>query len=113
MTICAGNVPPEGMVIASTGNSVICGGSCRSRQVIPIKGAIMVICAQQPIPKDYEIQSVTTSPSCMCLGDDDNAFVIRAANGTLPTPLPQSEFPSQFPGQYPNQPPTGNRPTSP
>ncbi len=86
--ICAGNVPPDGMVITATGNSVECGGSCRSRHIVPVKGRIMVICAQQPIPEQYEIQSITSTPACNCLGEDDNAYVIRLPGAILPTPLP-------------------------
>jgi hypothetical protein len=37
----------------------------------------MVICAQQPIPENYSLESVTSSPSCECLGQQDNAYVIR------------------------------------
>ena len=85
-TICAGNIPPEGTVITATGNSVDCGGSCRARQIEPIRGQIMVVCAQQPIPDRYEIQSVTTSPACNCLGEDDNAYVLRAVGGGLTNP---------------------------
>jgi hypothetical protein len=85
-TICAGNIPPEGTVITATGNSVDCGGSCRARQIEPVRGQIMVICAQQPIPERYEIQSVTSSPACNCLGEDDNAYVLRAIGGALTNP---------------------------
>lgn len=85
-TICAGNIPPEGTIITATGNSVDCGGSCRARQIEPLRGHIMVICAQQPIPDEYEIQSVTSTPACNCLGEDDNAYVIRAITGALTNP---------------------------
>ena len=85
-TICAGNIPPEGTIITATGNSVDCGGSCRARQIEPLHGHIMVICAQQPIPDNYEIQSVTTTPACNCIGEEDNAYVIRAITGTLTNP---------------------------
>ncbi|MHB8381112.1 MAG: hypothetical protein ACYDC3_02055 [Candidatus Binataceae bacterium] len=37
----------------------------------------MVICAHQPVPEGYALDSVTTSPDCRCLGDEDNAYVIR------------------------------------
>jgi hypothetical protein len=85
-TICAGNIPPEGTIITATGNSVDCGGSCRARRIEPLHGHIMVICAQQPIPDDYEIQSLTTTPMCNCIGEEDNAYVIRAITGTLTNP---------------------------
>jgi len=38
---------------------------------------MMVICGGQPIPDDYEIESITTTPRCGCLGEHDNAYVIR------------------------------------
>jgi type II secretory pathway pseudopilin PulG len=85
-TICAGNIPPEGTIITATGNSIDCGGSCRARRIEPLHGHIMVICSQQPIPDNYEIQSVTTTPSCNCIGEEDNAYVIRAITGTLTNP---------------------------
>ena len=92
-TICAGNVPPDGTVIVATGSSPQCGGSCRGRQVDKIHGAVMVICAQQPIPIGYELQSVTSAPACNCIGEDDNAYVIRRTGpepSTSPTPQPET-----------------------
>ena len=94
LTICAGNVPPENMVITGTGTSFTCSGSCRSRQIEPAEGPIMVICAGQPIPQYYETESVTSSPACNCLGDQDNAYVIRRLN-TAPTPTPSQSPISQ------------------
>jgi hypothetical protein len=85
-TICAGNIPPEGTIITATGSSLDCGGSCRARRIEPLHGHIMVICAQQPIPDNYEIQSLTTTPVCNCIGEEDNAYVIRAITGTLTNP---------------------------
>ena len=87
LIVCAGNVPPENMVITATGTSFTCSGSCRSREVEPAQGPIMIICAGQPIPQFYETESVTSSPACNCLGDQDNAYVIRRLN-TAPTPSP-------------------------
>jgi hypothetical protein len=87
LIVCAGNVPPENMVITATGTSFTCSGSCRSREVEPVMGPIMIICAGQPIPQFYETESVTSSPACNCLGDQDNAYVIRRLN-TAPTPSP-------------------------
>ena len=37
----------------------------------------MVICAGQSIPQYYETESTTTVPACNCIGDEDNAYVIR------------------------------------
>lgn len=94
LTICAGDVPPENMVITATDTSVTCTGSCRARQVEPVDGAVMVICAGQPIPKFYETQSITSSPACNCIGDQDNAYVIRRINGApTPTPAPPTAMP--------------------
>ena len=87
LVVCAGNVPPENMVITATGTSFTWSGSCRSREVEPVRGPIMIICAGQPIPQFYETESVTSSPACNCLGDQDNAYVIRRSN-TAPTPSP-------------------------
>ncbi len=76
--VCAGDLPPYGDAIVATGTSAICGGACRARQFASVHGDVMIICAQQPIPPNYSLQSLTTSPSCRCLGDADNAYVIRA-----------------------------------
>jgi len=87
LVICAGNNPPENMVITAAGTSYTCPGSCRSRQVEPVEGPIMVICAGQPIPQYYETESVTTTPTCNCIADQDNAYVIRRmASAPSPTP---------------------------
>ena len=93
ITICAGNVPPENMVITATGTTSNCAGSCRARTVEPVRGPVMVICAGQPIPQYYETESTTTTPSCNCIGDEDNAYVIRRMNGA-PTPTPALSLPS-------------------
>jgi len=87
LIVCAGNVPPDNTVITATGTSFTCSGPCRSREVEPAEGPIMIICAGQPIPQFYETESVTSSPACNCLGDQDNAYVIRRINGA-PTPTP-------------------------
>jgi hypothetical protein len=92
ITICAGNVPPEDMVITATGTSSNCAGSCRARTVEPVAGPVMVICAGQPIPHFYETESTTTTPACNCIGDEDNAYVIRRENGA-PTPTPAVPLP--------------------
>lgn len=60
-----------------TGTNELCGGSCRARTLAPVVGAIMIICAQQPIPPGYSLDSVTSTPDCRCLGDGENAYVIR------------------------------------
>jgi hypothetical protein len=92
ITICAGNVPPQDMVITATGTSSNCAGSCRARTVEPVQGPIMVICAGQPIPHYYETESTTTTPACNCIGDEDNAYVIRRMNNA-PTPTPSITLP--------------------
>ena len=98
VTICAGDVPPENTVITATGTSVTCTGSCRARLIEPVEGPVMVICAGQPIPQYYDTQSITTSPACDCIGDQDNAYVIRRLNGA---PRPTSEALPGFPGPTP------------
>ena len=99
LVICAGNVPPEGMVITATGTSSTCAGACRARTVEPVTGPIMIICAGQPIPEYYETESTTTTPACNCVGEEDNAYVIRRMNGApTPTPLiPQLPLPGGVP----------------
>lgn len=111
LIVCAGDVPPDEMVITASGTSVTCAGSCRSRQIEPVEGPVMVICAGQPIPKFYETQSVTTIPACNCIADQDNAYVIRRGIGA-PTPTPAASFPgSQIPSGN-NLPPIPSRGTS-
>lgn len=112
LVICAGDVPPDDMVITATGTSVTCTGSCRSRQIEPVEGPVMVICADQPIPKFYETQSVTTLPACNCIADQDNAYVIRRGIGA-PTPTPAPMFPSSqpnLPSSGQSQPPGRRQP---
>jgi len=87
LTICAGNIPPEGMTITATGTAATCAGACRARTVEPVQGPVMVICAGQPIPQYYETESTTTTAACNCIGEEDNAYVIRRMNGA-PTPTP-------------------------
>ena len=74
---CSEDVIPEKMVITATGTSPVCRGSCRARRLEPVRGSLMIICANQPIPTDYSLDSVTTTPDCVCLGDEDNAYVIK------------------------------------
>ena len=81
-TVCSEDVPPTGMVIIKTGSSQICNGACRSRTLQPVTGAIMIICAHQAVPKGYLLDSVTSTPDCRCLGEEDNAYVIRRAEVT-------------------------------
>ncbi len=75
--ICSGDIPPRGTVITATGTSSICGGACRARKFEPLQGTTMIICAEQPIPKNYNLESLTSNPSCACLGEQENAYVIR------------------------------------
>ena len=81
-TICAGNVPPDGMVITATSTSDGCPGPCRARDTEPAQLSIMIICAGQPIPDGYEIEGLTSTAACDCLGDQDNAYVIRRQSGS-------------------------------
>ena len=75
--ICADDVAPEGMIITATGTAASCAGACRAREMKPACGPIIKICAGQPIPKGYVLESITTTPACECVGGDDNAYVIR------------------------------------
>ncbi|MGH8012173.1 MAG: hypothetical protein ACREQ4_06730 [Candidatus Binataceae bacterium] len=75
--MCAGNVTPAGMVITATGTSPSCSGSCQARRLAPACGLIMKICADQPIPKGYQLDGITSTPACDCLGREDNAYVIK------------------------------------
>jgi|GEM_PF-5263478 hypothetical protein len=86
VVICAGDTAPEGMVITATGSSPVCAGSCTARKIEPLTGSIMIICARQPIPAHYALESITTSPQCKCLGDLDNAYVIRSIPTATVTP---------------------------
>jgi len=75
--ICADDIVPEGMAVTATGTAATCAGACRARETQSVYGAVMKICAAQPIPKGYVLDSVTSMPSCQCLGMEDNAYVIR------------------------------------
>jgi hypothetical protein len=94
--VCSEDIIPDNMAITATGTSPVCRGSCRARRLEPVRGSIMIICSNQPIPKDYSLDSVTTTPDCVCLGDEDNAYVIRkpevsegqAEGEALATPTP-------------------------
>jgi len=97
--VCAEDIAPSDMVVTATGTSSVCRGSCRARKLELVRGPIMIICAQQPVPKGYVLDSITTSPSCRCLGDEDNAYAIRRGEMELgeatpiatpsPSPLPE------------------------
>jgi hypothetical protein len=75
--VCADDLAPEGMAVTTTGTSPTCAGSCRAREMEPVCGPVMKICAGQPIPNGYALDSITTAPACACLGAEDNAYVIR------------------------------------
>src|ERR1035437_9912807 len=97
--VCAEDIAPSDMVVTATGTSSVCHGSCRARKLELVRGPIMIICAQQPVPQGYVLDSITTSPSCRCLGDEDNAYAIRRGEmnlgetppiaAPLPSPLPE------------------------
>jgi hypothetical protein len=86
--ICADDVAPKGMIIAATGTAASCAGACRAREMKPACGPIIKICAGQPIPKGYILESITTTPACECVGSDDNAYVIRYVGTRNETELP-------------------------
>jgi hypothetical protein len=75
--VCADDLAPQGMAITATGTSPNCSGSCRAREMNPVCGPLMKICADQPVPTGYVLDSVTSMPACVCLGVEDNAYVIR------------------------------------
>ena len=75
--VCSEDVIPDDMVVTATGTSPLCKGSCRARRIEPIRGPIMIICANQAVPKDYSLDSVTSTPDCQCLGNEDNAYVVK------------------------------------
>jgi hypothetical protein len=86
--ICADDAAPEGMIITATGTATSCAGACRAREMKPACGPVIKICAGQPIPKGYILESITTTPACECVGSDDNAYVIRYVGGRNDTDLP-------------------------
>lgn len=98
--ICAEDVLPDSMVVTATGTSPVCKGSCRARRMEPVGGAVMIICGNQAIPKNYTLDSITTTPDCQCLGNEDNAYVIRKLEvsegdeeeGEEPAPQPTARF---------------------
>jgi hypothetical protein len=103
--VCAEDIAPSDMVVTATGTSSVCHGSCRARKLELVRGPIMIICAQQPVPQGYVLDSITTSPACSCLGDEDNAYAIRRAEMergetppiAIPSPTPLGELFQQNP----------------
>jgi hypothetical protein len=75
--ICEDDITPEGMAVITTGTSPTCAGSCSAREIKPVCGPVIKICAGQSVPKGYVLDSITTTPGCACLGAEDNAYVIR------------------------------------
>ena len=69
------------------GTAPSCDGSCRAREIKPVCGLVMKICAGQPIPKGYTLDSITSMPGCQCLGFDDDAYVIRYTGPDGPAAL--------------------------
>jgi hypothetical protein len=76
-TVCADDIVPEGTAVIATGTTANCAGACRARETQAVCGPIVKICADQPIPKGYVVDSVTTMPACQCLGSENNGYVIR------------------------------------
>src|SRR5271166_5862897 len=87
--VCADDLAPEGMAVTTTGTSPSCAGSCRARELNPVCGPLMKICASQPVPKGYVLDSITTTPACACLGEEDNAYVIRYVGAEDGADLPR------------------------
>ncbi|MBV8773659.1 MAG: hypothetical protein JO166_15230 [Deltaproteobacteria bacterium] len=116
--VCADDVIPSGMAVTATGTAASCAGACRAREIEPVCGPIMKICAGQPVPKGYALDSITTMPACRCLGASDDGYVIRYTGNDDQTVSPyretdpeQSPYSEDDPGQtgyaYGN-PPFGN-----
>lgn len=85
--VCADDLVPPGMAVTATGTAPSCDGSCRAREIKPVCGLIMKICAGQPIPKGYTLDSVTSMPGCQCLGGEEDAYVIRYTGPDGPAAL--------------------------
>jgi hypothetical protein len=100
--VCADDLAPQGMAITTTGTSPSCAGSCRARELKPVCGPVMKICASQPIPKGYVLDSITTTPACACLGEEDNAYVIRYIGVQAGTDMSEESapYPSGEPDVY-------------
>ncbi|MGH7838522.1 MAG: hypothetical protein ACREQC_11970, partial [Candidatus Binataceae bacterium] len=75
--LCADDTVPDGVAITATGTATSCAGACRARRTEPVCGAVVKICAGQPIPRGYILDSITSMPACACLAAEDNAYVIR------------------------------------
>lgn len=93
--LCADDIVPAGMAVTATGTTVNCAGACRAREVEPVCGPVMKICAGQPIPRGYVLDSITTMPACECLGQEGNAYVIRYV-GVEDKPLASSDENSPY-----------------
>jgi hypothetical protein len=79
-TVCAGNLIPSNMAVTATGTSSNCPASCTTRSIERVRGDMMVICAHQPIPTGYTLDSITSNAECECLGSEDNAYVIKKSS---------------------------------
>ena len=77
ITVCMNRNPPEGTVITRSVRDPGCKGQCESDLVIPMSDR-MVICRGQSIPKGYEIELLTSTPDCACVGSGQNAYTIKA-----------------------------------
>jgi hypothetical protein len=91
--LCADDIVPAGMAITATGTAASCAGACRAREVAPVCGPVMKICAGQPVPAGYVLDSITTMPACQCLGSQDNAYVIRYPSVAQSHPFPYGDPP--------------------
>jgi hypothetical protein len=92
--VCAEDLLPEGMAVTATGTAASCDGGCRAREIQPVCGMVMKICAGQPIPKGYVIDSVTSLQACRCLDYEEDAYVIRYVGRNGPRRIPP-ENPAQ------------------
>jgi len=100
--VCSEDVIPDNMIVTATGTSPVCRGSCRARRIEPVQGSIMIICANQPVPKNYGLDSITTTPDCQCIGAEDNAYIIKKVEGWGERENEFQTIPQAAPTQNPN-----------
>jgi hypothetical protein len=106
--LCADDLVPFGMAVTATGTAPSCDGSCRAREIKPVCGLVMKICAGQPIPKGYTLDSITSLPGCQCLGYDEDAYVIRYTGPDGPAAILSSNNSDQDNSGAPRRTPFGN-----
>jgi hypothetical protein len=63
---------------------------------------VMKICAGQPIPRGYTLDSVTSMPGCQCLGYEDDAYIIRYVGPDGPAEFLADKNPSPLENENQN-----------